>query len=223
MVYSSSAIPECIPGCQLVTEQQKINQLLQSLDLYSAIIVNLEGYYYRSINYGFSKEPLSTKGAEITGGRYNFKPKTGTSFPCFYCADHEDTATTEKFYGLRLAGKPRSPHTTFAVELKLSRMLDLRSEEFCHKAGVNWESINQDWRYNQDNLDTLSYTQMISMIASKSGIIEGIIYTSTKKTEGICLAIYKDIMLSGSFLKLYDPRDDYRDVPEENKCYYGKR
>ena len=207
-------------GSERAEEQERINLLLQTIDLSSAVITEVKGYFYRTVRYCYSSEPLSTKGAEKAGGRYNFKPAQRNSFPCFYCADHEDTATTESFYGLRINGDPRSPHTTFAVYVNLSRMLDLSTENYCTRAGVNWKAISEPWLYAQDVLAIASYTQRISMIAYEDGGIEGIIYTSTKREGATCLAIYKERMLSNSYLELHDPRGELK-IPEQNKTWRG--
>ena len=72
-------------------EQQRIELLIADFRLESTIMSHLEGYFYRTVNYRYSRQPLSTKGAEITGGRYNFRPPQGESFPCLYCANRDTT------------------------------------------------------------------------------------------------------------------------------------
>lgn len=200
------------------SEDNRLKELLQPFELESAVISNLEGYYYRSVNYKYSSQPLSTRGAEITGGRYNFKPNSTESFPCFYCADNEHTASTEKFYNLRLNNQPRPPHVTFAVEVKLSRLLDLRTLEGCQKAKVDRNAIDEPWEYYQDVLKIPSYTQRIAMVAYADGGIEGILYTSTKVKNATCIAIYPERMFSNSYIAVYDPNNE---ISEENKILRG--
>ena len=83
-------------------EQQRIELLITDFSLKNAIATHLEGYFYRTVNYRYSRQPLSTSGAEITEGRYNFRPLQGESFSCLYCADRDITASTEKFYNLKI-------------------------------------------------------------------------------------------------------------------------
>lgn len=199
-------------------EQIRINKLLQSFELKSAVITSVEGFFYRTVNYRYSCDPLSTRGAELTGGRYNFKPKQGNSFSCLYCGDEEFTASTEKFYGLKLKNEPRPPHTMVAIEVKLCRILDLRIPKYCARAGINWEAIYEPWEYHQDILGIPAYTQSIGMIAYEDGGIEGIIFTSTKVKTHSCLAIYTERMLVGSFIAVYDPRNE---LPGNNKVLQG--
>ena len=201
-----------------ISYQEKINNLSQSFDLLSADIISIEGFFYRTINYRYSFDPLSTKGAEITGGRYNFKPKSGQSFSCLYCGNEEFTATIEKYYNLKISDQPRPPHTTVSIEVKLSKILDLRTPEMCQKAGIDWYNINQSWTYDQDVLGRPSYTQEIGRLVYEDGGIEGIIFTSTKNPQGSCLAIYTQRMLLGSYISVYDPNNE---LPETNKIITG--
>jgi RES domain-containing protein len=131
-------------------EQQRIEQLLTDFSLENAVTRNIEGYFYRTVNYRYSRQPLSTRGAEITGGRYNFRPNNGTSFPCLYCAEKDVTASTEKFYNLKTQNAPLPPHTVVCISVRLQQVLDLSTPEKCEQAGVDWHELNQPWEYHQD-------------------------------------------------------------------------
>lgn len=204
----------------LPAQENRLNQLLQTFSLETAVIRPIEGYFYRTVNYKYSAYPLSTRGAELTGGRYNFKPNKSESISCFYCADYEHTAFTEKFYRLKIANQPRPPHTTFGLEIKLSRLLDLRTLEFCQQAQIDRNAIDEPWEYYQDILRIPSYTQRIAMIAYSDGGIEGILYTSTKVKDATCIAIYPERMLSSSYIAVYDPNNELK-IPDENKFLRG--
>ena len=175
-------------------------------------------FFYRTVNYRYSSSPLSTRGAELTGGRYNFKSREKNSFPCLYCGEEEFTASTEKFYNLRINNQPRPPHTVFGVEVKLSKVLDLRTPDCCDQAGVNWNAINEPWEYHQDILEIPAYTQMLGIMSHESGGIEGILFTSTKVPTSTCIAIFTERMIVGSSLSVYDPRNE---LPEQNKVIKG--
>ena len=161
-------------------EQQRIELLLANFSFENSTITHLEGYFYRTVNYRYSRQPLSTRGAEITGGRYNFRPPQGESFPCLYCANRDTTASTEKFYNLKTNNAPLPPHTIVSIWVKLERVLNLSSPEYCQAAGVNWQELNQPWEYNQDILRIAAYPQRVGQLAYDRENIEGILFTSTK-------------------------------------------
>ena len=191
-------------------EQQRIESLLAGFSLKCSTITHLEGYFYRTVNYRYSRQPLSTKGAEITGGRYNFRPPQGESFPCLYCADRDITASTEKFYNLKTNHAPLPPHTIVSIWVKLERVLNLSSPEYCQAAGVNWQELNQPWEYNQDILRIAAYPQRVGQLAYDRENIEGILFTSTKVTNTLNLVIFPERVRSLSVVELYDPQSELK-------------
>ena len=70
---------------QKTTEQQRISHAISKINLKHAVIAGIDEYFYRTVNYRRSGDPLSTKGAESTGGRYNYRPPNKSSFACLYC------------------------------------------------------------------------------------------------------------------------------------------
>jgi RES domain-containing protein len=189
-------------------EQQRIELLLADFSLNNSTITQLEEYFYRTVNYRYSRQPLSTKGAEITGGRYNFRPPQGESFPCLYCADRDTTASTEKFYNLRTNNAPLPPHTIVSISVKLERVLNLSSPDYCQAAGVNWQELNQPWEYNQDILKIAAYPQKVGQLAYDREDIEGILFTSTKVPNTLNLVIFPERVRSPSVVELYDPQNE---------------
>jgi RES domain-containing protein len=190
---------------QIDSENSRINQLLQNFDLEKCLRTCLESYFYRTVSYRYSKQPLATKGAELTGGRYNFRPRGGSSFPCLYCAERDLTASTEKFYNLKTQNAPLPPHTVVCIQVKLQNVLDLSSPDRCQLAGIDWEALNQPWEYHQDILGIAAYTQRIGEIAYHDETIEGIMFTSTKISSGLNLVVFPEKLRSPSSLELYDP------------------
>lgn len=189
-------------------EQQRIELLLADLRFKNAIVTHVEGYFYRTVNYRYSRQPLSTRGAEVTGGRYNFRPSPGESFPCLYCADRDITASTEKFYNLKINNAPLPPHTIVSMWVKLERVLNLSSPEYCQVAGVNWQELNQPWEYHQDILKIAAYPQRVGQLAYERGDIEGILFTSTKIANTLNLVIFSERVKSPSVVELYDPQNE---------------
>jgi RES domain-containing protein len=189
-------------------EQQRIEQLFANFSWDNAVIKELEGYFYRTVNYRYSLQALSTRGAEITGGRYNFRPNNGTSFPCLYCAEKDVTASTEKFYNLKTQNAPLPPHTVVCISVRLQRVLDLSTPENCEQAGADWHELNQPWEYHQDILGIAAYPQKIGNVAYAKGNIEGIVFTFTKVANTINLALFTERIVLPSFLELYDPQNE---------------
>jgi RES domain-containing protein len=191
-------------------EQQRVELLLANFSLKCSTITHLEGYFYRTVNYRYSRQPLSTKGTEITGGRYNFRPPQGESFPCLYCANRDITASTEKFYNLKTNNAPLPPHTIVSMWVKLERVLNLSSPEYCQAAGVNWQELNQPWEYNQDILRIAAYPQSVGQLAYDREYVEAILFTSTKVTNTLNLVIFPERVRSPSVVELYDPQNELR-------------
>jgi RES domain-containing protein len=191
-------------------EQQRVELLLADFSWKYSTITHLEGYFYRTVNYRYSRQPLSTRGAEITGGRYNFRPPQRESFPCLYCADRDITASTEKFYNLKTNNAPLPPHTIVSIWIKLERVLNLSSPEYCQAGGVNWQELNQPWEYNQDILRIAAYPQRVGQLAYDREDIEGILFTSTKVPNTLNLVIFPERVRSPSVVELYDPQNELR-------------
>ncbi|MGH2412722.1 MAG: RES family NAD+ phosphorylase [Microcystaceae cyanobacterium] len=193
---------------QVNEEQERLDQLLRNFQIENSIKLSLEGDYYRTVSYRYSRQPLSTQGAQLTGGRYNFRPQQGTSFPCLYCAERDLTASTEKFYHLKTQNAPLPPHTVVCLHVKLQTVLDLSMPARCLAAGADWEVLNQPWEYHQDILRIPSYSQRIGAITYEQETLEGILFTSTKVPNTFNLAIFPERLSQQSFLELYDPQNE---------------
>lgn len=192
------------------TEQQRISSAISKIDLKYAVITSIDQYFYRTVNYRYSGDPLSTTGAERTGGRYNYRPPNGQSFPCLYCGEEDTTATTEKFYGLKRDKKPLPPHTVVCFKARLSNVVDISDSIKCKSANIDWQEINQPWEYHQDILKIPSYTQSLGSLIHNSPQIEAIKFQSTKHPDTCNLAIFVNKLPSISVLEIYDPRNDLK-------------
>ena len=189
-------------------KQQEIALALEKVDLGQATLVGIDRYYYRTLAYRRSKDPLSTVGAEKTGGRYNFRPHNSSSFPCLYCGEEDITATTEKFYNLKSYKKPLPPHTVVAIEVKLTYVLDISTPNRCKQIGVDWDLVNSEWQSCQDILKIAAYSQEIGRLAYERPLIEGIKFASTKQEDKHNLAVFIDKLQADSSIRLYDPEGD---------------
>ncbi len=192
-------------------QQQRIEDLISSIRWQQSVFTSLDGNFYRTVSYRYSRQPLSTRGAELTGGRYNFRPPNGTSFSCLYCGELDFTASTEKFYNLKTQNAPLPPHTVVCLMVKLQRVLDLTSPDKCESANIDWHESLQPWEYYQDLLNIPAYTQRIGAIAYEQGTIEGILFTSTKVANTRSVAIFPERLLPQSSLSIYDPRGELQE------------
>jgi RES domain-containing protein len=190
------------------TEKQRISHAISQINLKNAVITSTEQYFYRTVNYRYSRNPLSTKGAETTGGRYNYRPPDRLSFPCLYCGEEDITATTEKFYGLKRNKKPLPPHVVVCFKARLSQVIDLSDRHKCELANIDWQEINQPWEYHQDILKIPSYTQSLGELIYDYPQIEAIKFQSTKHPDTCNLVIFIDKLASTSILEIYDPKND---------------
>ena len=188
--------------------QLEIAQALSSVDLTKAIIISIDGFYYRTISYRRSTESLSTVGAEKTGGRFNFRPVDANSMPCLYCGEKDVAATTEKFYGLKRDNKPLPPHTVVSIAVKLNHVVDLSDRNQCNLAGIDWDLLNEPWEYYQDRLKIAAYSQEIGRLVFESPQLEAIKFTSTKLAGNYNLAIFTNKLKLDSSIQLYDPDGD---------------
>ena len=120
----------------------------------------------------------------------------------------DTTASTEKFYNLKINNAPLPPHTIVSMWVKLERVLNLSSSEYCQVAGVDWQELNQPWEYHQDILKIAAYPQRVGQLAYEQGDIEGILFTSTKLVNTLNLVIFPERVKSQSVVELYDPQNE---------------
>ena len=92
--------------------------------------------------------------------------------------------------------------------VKLERVLNLSSSEYCQVAGVDWQELNQPWEYHQDILKIAAYPQRVGQLAYGRGDIEGILFTSTKLDNTLNLVIFPERVKSPSVVELYDPQNE---------------
>ncbi|MEL6440742.1 MAG: RES family NAD+ phosphorylase [Cyanobacteria bacterium J06621_8] len=112
-------------------EVARIQSLASKINLSQIKTVSVQGNFYRVVSFKRSQGMLSTKGAELTGGRFNFRPQGENSFPTLYCSASNFTAIYEKFYNLISEYKPLPPHTVACIQVNLVRVWDLSSASLC--------------------------------------------------------------------------------------------
>lgn len=184
----------------------RIKQLIKAVVPNEIKLTSVKGDFYRVVSFKRSKGMLSTKGAELTGGRFNFRPPGENSFSTLYCSATNFTSIHERFYNLITNQKPLPPHTVACIQVDLVRVWDLSSSELCQEAKIDWDELNQPWEYYQDYLQIPSYSQLIGEIAYQEKV-EAVMFESTKHKGYVNLAIFTE-HLTLDRLNIYDPRDE---------------
>ncbi|MEM7591291.1 MAG: RES family NAD+ phosphorylase [Cyanobacteria bacterium P01_A01_bin.83] len=191
------------------TDAIRIQKLIQAVVPNKIKLSSVQGDFYRVVSFKRSQGMLSTKGAELTGGRFNFRPPGGNSFPTLYCSQTNFTAIHERFYNLITDRKPLPPHTVACIQVDLARVWDLSSVQLCQQANIDWDELNQPWEYYQDYLQIPSYSQLIGEMAYQEQV-EAVMFESTKHSGYPNLAIFSE-HLTLDRLNIYDPRNEFSD------------
>ena len=115
-------------------------RLLRALE--NAPVEPFSGFVYRVIAERHRESPLSSIGSVRSGGRYN-APNT---FPVLYCADSQMTALLEvealfTTADGQLKGAARDPDLVLSLHCKLTRVLDLTDEHFCHELATTRDEL----------------------------------------------------------------------------------
>lgn len=158
----------------------------------------LNGTYYRVVRIDFMREPLGTLGSKRAGGRYNLKGK----FEVLYLASSPELALQESSPGFQVKFPP---HVVLSVEVNLSRVIRLDSEEIREALGLSLDDLVIPWRYDQNVLGQEAFTQRIGRMIRSSKRFEGILYPSKVDPTRSNLGILMDRLMKGSKVDLYDP------------------
>jgi RES domain-containing protein len=147
-----------------LTLEQKIRQALPSA-------IEFSGVCYRSVSQKFAtrKSVTSAAGSLITGGRYNLKG----AFEVLYLALDVHTCTEEVTRSMQVSEfvvADSLPRTTIAIEVKLSRVLDLTDSRILRELGVSAAVLaGTDWKNIQNNHGREAITQEIGRYAREAG------------------------------------------------------
>ena len=160
--------------------------------------ISLQRPFYRFMSMKYAKKPLSALGSSISGGRYNH---IGT-FEILYVAPDPQTSVEETITNPSFLFPPK---VMITIEVDLQRVLDFSDPEILASLDVDNMKLSLPWRKKQDIDQIEAYTQTIGRLVYESNILEGLLYPSAKVPGRYNLAIFPDLLLPGSSVKVYDP------------------
>ena len=161
--------------------------------------ISISTCFYRFMEIGYLKDPLSGLGSLEHGGRYNFKGKG--SYEVVYLAPDPETAIAEGSRDKYLI----SPSVLITIEVNLQKVIDLEDSKNISALGINEQELYCSWRKIQDVDGKEAYTQIFGRMMYESQVIETIRYPSVVKKGRYNLAIFINRLKKDSELKVHDP------------------
>jgi RES domain-containing protein len=102
--------------------------------------VTVQGEWFRCVS--LRRDPLSGEGARLAGGRLNLPGE-----PAIYLASAPTLAVAENLRLANLFGVERfPPRLLVTIEVTLSQVVDLRSQQARSTLGILMEDLTGDWR-----------------------------------------------------------------------------
>jgi RES domain-containing protein len=171
---------------------------------FSASLKKIEGIsvqapFFRSLDYKYIQDPLSSLGALKHGGRYNQKG----SFEVLYLAPDPETAAKE---ALKSFSGYLPPRILLTVNVHLQKVLDIQSDEVIKELGIKTERLSGSWQLSEKE----TYTQKLGRLVYESKYFEGIRYPSAQVAGKYNLAIFDRRLIPGSIIEIYDPNQNLK-------------
>lgn len=161
--------------------------------------VSLQAPFFRSLDYRYIQDPLSSLGALKHGGRYNRKGL----FEVLYLAPDPETSVKE---GLKSFSGYLPPRVLVTVNVHLQKVLDLQAETIIKELGVRIERLSGNWTLAEKE----TYTQKLGRLVYESKHFEGIRYPSAQLAGKYNLAVFPNRLIAGSFIEIYDPNQNLK-------------
>ena len=161
------------------------------------------GLLYRALNPVYAAAPLSGRGAELFGGRFN--PK---GMPALYTALSPELAIRESNQVGNL-----QPTTLVAYRAKISGLFDARDESELRRQSKSLEAIaRSDWRLTAPN----SAGQQLARDLSDTGFPGLIAYSYSKgaKTTDFNIVLWRWGKGAGPELTVIDDEDRLKNTAE---------
>jgi RES domain-containing protein len=133
---------------------------------------------------GRKRDPLSTDGSRLYGGRFNLP-----GVPALYLAGAPAVAVAERLQlGEALLEFQRfNPCLLVSVDVELQEVLDLTDRANRRKVGVTLVDLRADWRGAIEP----TRTQELGQCAREEGL-EGVLYPSVLEPETVCLVVFPE-------------------------------
>ena len=160
-------------------------------------LVEVRGSFSRCVSR--KRDPLSTEGARLLGGRFN-----PIGCPALYLAGTPTLAVAESLQLSTIYGVVRfNPRLLVSVEVALARVLDLTAEENLARLGLSVEELHAEWRTALEP----TIAQRIGQ-QTRDASVEGILFPSKVEPGVTNLCVFRENLLSDSHLS----PDGYDDV-----------
>jgi RES domain-containing protein len=163
-----------------------------------------KGTIYRvtSLKYRNPREILLGEGSYRYGGRWN----AIGSFPAVYGSADDVTALKESKANAEYANLPypfRETRLVVAIEIALSRVVDLTAGEILKQLAVTEEELrSEDWRKVQEQgFESLTQALGRAIFAAKG---EGLLARSARVESGINVAYFPENKLRGSKVRPWE-------------------
>lgn len=160
----------------------------------SGVSVAIDGRWHRSTAFKYMRTPLGTDGSRIHPARYHGPLSAGA----LYITESASTAAAERRNSVH-----SEIFTTFPIDAKFHRILDLSTKEACMRAGVSQPLLGLEWQFIHDILGKLPYTQLIGDLA-RQNLFEGILYESVRVKGTRNLVIFPETMQVESYVSVVD-------------------
>jgi len=160
-------------------------------------LIAIEAAFSRCVSR--RRDPLSTEGARLWGGRFN-----PVGCPALYLASTPTLAVAEALQLGSIYGVVRfNPRLLVSIDIALTRVLDLTAEKNLERAGLTFADVQSDWRGAAEH----ALTQRIGLQARDSRV-EAILFASRIEHSATNLCVFRENLLADSRLSV----DGYDDV-----------
>ena len=100
--------------------------------------------------------------------------------------------------------RPAPPVLLYNCNVELEHVLDLTNKDVQLALRTDEIELKATWRLRQSRGQPI-LTQSLGGIVYKSGRFQAIRYPSARDPQGMCLAVFPDLILSPSAVEVFDP------------------
>lgn len=158
---------------------------------------------YRLVHARYADTALASIGSYRFGGRYN----PAAAFEVLYLADSPLTALQEVELLIRrderLFAVKGSPRILLAVDVTLSRVLDLTADNVQKALNTNVQELTGSWLAMNAG-GHVAPTQRLGQVCHENGQIEALKAPSARDPQASNLAVFPDRLVKTSRLRVFD-------------------
>lgn len=179
-------------------------ELSRRLEVAPEIFQPWKGTIYRvtTLKYAGARTVLFGEGSYRNGGRWN----AIGSFRAVYGSTEDGVALAESKVNAQYANLPypfREPRLIVAVDVQLSRVIDLTADQTLEILGINEKELRrEDWRKVQaQGFESLTQALGRAIFEAQG---EGLLARSTRVKNGINVAYFPENKSRGSKVRLHE-------------------